>query len=118
MMASPAIAQSNAETVVRFTGFLGDLRFSAEQLRAELDNATDDTAQVAIALDEDASAAFALFTRTHLNQPVTMFVCGETAAAPTITAEITSGFAITDPIERDRAAEIVDALNGLQPCPE
>lgn len=118
MMASPAVAQSGEDYVVRFTGFLGDLRFSSEELRAELSGIEEDTAEVAVALDTDATAAFAQFTRTHLNQTVTMYICGFEVARPSITAQITSGFALSNPIERDLAADMVEAINGLQDCPE
>ena len=117
LMASPAFAQSGEDYVVRFTGFLGDLRFAAEDLRAELSGDEGETASVAVALDADASAAFAQFSRTHLNQSVTMYICGVQVASPSISAEITSGFAISDPIERGLAVAMVDALNGLQDCP-
>lgn len=118
MMAGPAVAQSNGGFVVQFTGFLGDLRFAPDQLRAELVGDEEDVAQVAVALDGDAATAFAQFTRTHMNQPVTMFICGAQVASPVIRQEITTGFSISGPIEREVATQMVDALNGLGDCPE
>lgn len=116
-MAGPAVAQSNAGFVVQFTGFLGDLRFTPEQLRAELVGDEEDVAQIAVALDGEAATTFAQFTRTHVNQSVTMYICGIQVAAPVIREEITTGFSISGPIERDVAVQMVDALNGLGDCP-
>lgn len=118
LLAGPAYAQSGEDYVVRFTGFLGDLRFGSDDLRAELSGEEGETAQVAVALDTDATASFAQFSRTHLNQTVTMFICGVEVARPSISAEITSGFAISDPLNRVLALVMVDALNGLGACPE
>jgi preprotein translocase subunit SecD len=118
MMASPVVAQSNQDYVVRFTGFLGDLRFPAEQMRADFVAVDDDTGRVAFALDEAGTASFAQFTRLHVNQPVTMFICGAQVASPLFSGEIENGFYTSDAIERDLAQEMVDALNGLGECPD
>jgi hypothetical protein len=118
MMASPVVAQSNQDFVVRFTGFLGDLRFPAEQMRADFVEIDDDTGRVAFALDEAGTASFAQFTRLHVNQPVTMFICGLQVASPVFTAEIDSGFYTSDAVDSDLAREMVEALNGLGECPD
>ena len=89
-----------------------------EDVRAGLSGETEETAQVAIAMDEEATAAFALFTRTHVNQSVTFSVCGQSFENIAVQAPIDTGFAITQPIPLDRAVAMVDALNGLGECPE
>ena len=118
MLASPAAAQTSQDYLVRFTGFLGDLRFYAPDVRADLSGMTDGTARVAIAMNEEATAAFARFTRTHVNQSVAYFVCGEQFQSITVQAPIENGFALTDAMPLERARAMVDALNGLGNCPE
>lgn len=103
--------------MVRFTGFLGDLRLGADEVRADTVGDEGDTRQVAIVMNEEATAQFALFTRTHVNQSVSMFVCGLPVETSTVQAPIETGYAITGPIESGLAAQMVDALNGLQDCP-
>ncbi len=117
MVAGSATAQSTSDTVVRFTGFLGDLRFPAADVRADLMGADPDARQIAIAMNEAATASFAAFTTTHINQTVSFFVCGEQMQSITVQAPINSGFAITDPIPLDRATAVVAALNGQGDCP-
>jgi hypothetical protein len=111
------IAQANAEEVVRFTGFLGDLRFTASEVRADLVGSDSDLRQVAIAMEGTAADQFALFTATHVNQTVNLFVCGQPVLTARLQAQVLDGFAISDPIDLDLATEMVDALNGLQDCP-
>ena len=102
---------------MRFTGFLGNLQFTADDLRADLVGTDGDTRQIAIAMDETAAASFAQFTRVHLNQSVSFFVCGEPMQSVTVEAPIETGFALSDPIDADIAEEIVDAMNGQGTCP-
>lgn len=118
VLASPAIAQSNAQDAVRFTGFLGNLQFDAADVRADLVGAGEDMRQIAIVMDEEAAAAFAMFTRTHLNQSIVMYVCGQTVVTTTVTVPIETGYAISGPVALDLATDMVDALNGLRDCPE
>lgn len=118
MLAQPAFAQSGEDYVVRFTGFLGDLRFPAEQLRAQLVAQDDDLARVAVALNEDATGAFTMFTRTHVNNTITMYICGQQVATATVMAPVETGFSQSEPIDAEVAAQMVDALNGLGTCPE
>ncbi len=118
MLASPAAAQTSEDFVVRFTGFLGDLRLVPADVRADLMAANDETAQIAIAMNEEATASFALFTKTHVNQSVTYFVCGQQFQSITMQAPIDTGFVLTDALPLDRATAMVDALNGLGDCPE
>lgn len=118
LLAPPAAAQTSQDYLVRFTGFLGDLRLFQPDLRAGLSGETDETAQVAIAMNEEATAAFALFTRTHVNQSVTFTVCGQAFENIAVQAPIETGFAITQAMPLERAQEMVDALNGLGDCPE
>ena len=117
LLAGSAAAQSTSDTVVRFTGFLGDLRFPAADVRADLMGADPDARQIAIAMTETATASFAAFTATHVGQTVSFFVCGQQMQSITVQAPISSGFAITDPIPLDRAIAIVAALNGQGDCP-
>ena len=117
LLAGPAIAQANAETVVRVTGFLGDLRFSAADVRADLMGTDPATRQIAIAMNEDATAAFTLFTTTHVNQSVTLFICGQQIQPVTVQAPIDSGFVLSDAIPLDIATAMVAALNGEGDCP-
>lgn len=86
-------------------------------VRADLVGSDDDTRQIAIAMGEEATQAFTQFTTTHVNQSVNLFVCSEQVLSVTIQAPIDTGFAITGPIDADLAIEMVDALNGLQECP-
>lgn len=102
---------------MRFTGFLGDLRFQAADVRADLMGSDPDTRQIAIAMTETATASFAAFTATHVNQTVSFFVCGQQMQSITIQAPINSGFALGDPIPLDRATAVVAALNGQGDCP-
>ena len=118
MLAGPVFAQTATEHVVRFTGFLGDLRLSAKDVRADLMGDDPDSRQIAIAMDETAAAAFASFTTTHVNQSVSFFVCGEQMEAVTVQAPIETGFALTGPLPLERATAMVAALNGLQDCPD
>jgi preprotein translocase subunit SecD len=111
------MAQSASETVVRFTGFLGNLQLTAADVRADLVGDDPDTRQIAIAMNETASAAFAQFTTTHVNQTVSFFVCDQPMQAITVQAPIGNGFALSDPIALDSAIEIVAALNGQGVCP-
>ena len=116
-IAAPTWAQVNPNEIVRFTGFLGNLQLSAADVRADVMDAEDDTSQIAIAMNEDTTAAFFGFTKRHLNQTVTMFVCGEEVLSATLQATVDTGFAMTGPLPDDRAAAMADALNGLGECP-
>jgi len=117
MLAGSATAQSSSDIVVRFTGFLGNLRLPAADVRADLMGTDPDVRQIAIAMNETAAASFAAFTATHINQPVSFFVCGDEMQKITIQERIDTGFALTDPIPLDRAVAIVAALNGQGDCP-
>ncbi len=116
MLAGPAAAQSEAETLVRFVGFLGDLRLTVDDVRAQIYE-TDGDPRVAIAMNEDATAAFTQFTSMHVNQTVTFFVCGEQMESVTIQAPIDTGFAQSDPMSERRANQVVAAMNGEGDCP-
>ena len=118
MLAGPALAQATPDYVVRFTGFLGDLRFPADQTRAQLIAEDDETARVAVALVDESIGAFTLFTRTHVNNSVNMYICGQQVATTTVQAPVDSGFAQSDPLPLETAQAMVDALNGLGECPE
>ncbi len=102
---------------MRFVGFLGDLRFTAEDIRADLSGPQGDTRRVAIAMNEAATAAFTQFTTVHVNQSVSFFVCGEQMQSVTVQAPISSGFALSDAMPLARAEDIVAALNGEAECP-
>ena len=117
MLAGPAAAQSQSETLVQFVGFLGDLRLTVDDVRAELVGGETETPRVGIAMEAEPTAAFALFTTTHVNQTVTFFVCGEQMESVSISAPIDSGFALSDPMPLARATAVVAALNGEGNCP-
>jgi len=117
MLAGPAMAQSANETVVRFTGFLGNLQFTVQDVRADLVDANDDVARVAIKMNEEATSEFFRFTTTHVGQSVVFSVCGEQMERLTVAAPIDTGFALTDVMDLDRAEEIVTAFNDEGPCP-
>lgn len=114
---SSAWAQTNDDYVVRFTGFLGDLRVSVGDLRAGLAENNDETSKVSVVLNEEAAAQYLLFTRTHVNQSVNMFICGQQVLTTTITEPVTSGSALSGEVDLDTATQMVDALNGLGECP-
>lgn len=117
VLAGPAAAQSEEETLVRFVGFLGDLRLTVDDVRADLVGADTDAPRVGIVMEGDASAAFELFTTTHVNQTVTFFVCGEQMKSVSVRAPIDSGYALSDTMPLDRARSVVAALNGEGTCP-
>lgn len=117
IMASPATAQSNEEIVVQFTGFLGNLRLTADDVRADLVGSDPDMPQIAIAMEEEAAAAFGRFTTTHVNRSVSFYVCGEQMMSVTFEAPVDNGFAISDAMPKRRATAMVAALNGQRACP-
>lgn len=117
LLTAPAFAQNNGTEVVRFTGFLGNLQLTAADVRADLMGSDRNTRQIAIAMNDTATAAFAGFTKRHLNQTMTMFVCGEEVLRVTVQAQIDAGFAVTGPLPIGRATAMADALNGLGDCP-
>lgn len=117
MLAGPVSAQAAADTLVRFTGFLGNLQFTADDLRADLVTSGDDMARVAIKMDDDAAGAFLRFTTTHVNREVTFFVCGQQMQSVTVQAPIETGSALSDMMPLERAQDIVSALNGEGVCP-
>ena len=117
LLTGPVFAQDTPETLVRFTGFLGDLRMTAEDVRADLSGEKGETRQIAIAMDAEATEAFTRFTTTHVNQSVTFFVCDQEVLTTTVQAPIDTGFALTGPLPIDTATAMVDALNGLGDCP-
>lgn len=117
LLGAPLTAQSAGETLVQFTGFLGNLQFTADDLRADLSGPEGDTRQIAIAMNDEATQAYTLFTRTHVNQTVTFAVCGQAMETIRVTEPDTSGFALSDPMDADRAAQIVDVINGIGECP-
>jgi preprotein translocase subunit SecD len=96
---------------------LGDLRFTVEDVRAGLSGDGEDMRQISIVMNETAAQAFQLFSTTHTNQNVNMFVCGEQVLSATMQAPVVDGFALTGPIEIDRASQMVAALNGEDQCP-
>lgn len=117
LLTAPAFAQTNDDVVVRFTGFLGNLQLTSADVRADLMGADSNTRQIAVAMNEGATAAFAGFTKRHLNQTMTMFVCGEEVLNVTVQAQIDTGFALTGPLPTRRATAMANALNGLGECP-
>jgi preprotein translocase subunit SecD len=97
---------------------LGNLQFTVADVRADLAIGEDDTARINIAMNETATAAFALFTKTHVNQSVAFFVCGQQMESVVVQAPIDSGYAVTGPLPVDVATEMVTALNDQGPCPD
>lgn len=118
ILSGPTFAQSTEDTVVRFTGFLGDLRLTQEDVRAGLSGEDPEMRQIAIAMNEDATVNFARFTTTHVNQSVTFSVCGVPMQSIVVQVPIESGFALTDALPIEQAEALVAALNGLADCPE
>ncbi len=96
---------------------MGDLRLTVTDVRAGLVGLDPDTRQVGVAMNETAAATFMMFTTTHINQTVTFSVCGQAMETISVQAPIETGFALSDPMDLDRATEMVAALNGQGECP-
>ena len=113
----PLAALAAPEPVVRITGILGDLRLSAGYIRADVIDVGNEGAQLAIAMNHEASALFANFTMLHDDQVAAFSICEAHQQPLPITKDAKPGFVLTGVLSQDMAQMLAAVINDERSCP-